>query len=460
MNTGKGKRVGVLLPNRNEFLEAFFGLAKIGAIPVLLNSRLAPSKLEYICRDSGISGLIFDERFREEAEVLKTVLKVDPCVGVGSRIPNWAEDLDYINRFADIEPESATAGDDPAAILYTSGSTGNPKGVVRNHSSYLCLSKGMKESLDSRHRTILLVVPLYHGWGLNFAVTAVDRGDTVVLMKSFNTLEALETIQVERVDTFLAVRPMLNRIALVPAFETYLTGLRIIETTEPIPPEIRQKFLTHGIIMRRSYGLAETGFVTLATGSDIFKKPDSEGLPLSCVEVRVVNEKGDDLSPGEVGEIIVRSPAIMKGYWNNPTATAQVIKDGWFHTGDLGKLDEEGCVYISGRMKDVIISGGEIVSPLEVEKVLHQHPGVLEAAVIGLPDSVWGEKVTAIVRPRDNSALTAEEVVTFCRGKLAPFMVPKEVILTDEAVPYDPTSGKLFRKMLRERFNVGSTVVG
>jgi fatty-acyl-CoA synthase len=447
----KGQRVGILLPNRNEFLETFFGLTKIGTIPVLLNSRLTPSELEYICKDSAISSLIFDGEFSQKVETMKPMLEVDEYVGVGSQIPSWTKDAGLIGRYDDGEPELAAAGDDPAVILYTSGTTGHPKGVVRNHSSYLWLSREFMATLDSRHRRVLVVVPLSYGWGLNFAITAVDRGDTLVLMKAFNALDVLEVIREEKVDTLLAVRPMLHRMALVPNFETYLSSLRTLETTEPIPPQLREKYLRQGIMMRRSYGLAEMGFVTLATGSDILKKPESEGFPLSCVEMRVVSENGVDLPAGEIGEIIVRSPAGMNGYWNNPEATEKVIRDGWFHTGDLGKLDEDGCVYIAGRIKDVIMSGGEIVSPSEVEKVLHQHPKILEAAVIGLADTVWGEKVCAIIRPKGNSSLTPGDVIAFCHGKLAHFMIPKEVVLTNAPLPYDALSGKLLRKELRER---------
>jgi len=440
--------VGIMLPNRNEFLEALFGIVKIGGVVVPLNCRRAPAELQYICEDCGITSLIFDADFNQTVNAMKRGLDVNECVAVGSQVPVWAKDITFIDRYAGSEPVLRASGDDPAVILYTSGTTGHPKGVVRQHSSYLWISMGFISTLESR-RIIALVVPLYQGWGFNFAITAVHRGDTVVLLKAFDPNRVLEVIRDEKVDTMLAVPAMLQRMAQVPHFDEYLTSLNTLEMFEILSPQLREKYSRQTI--RRTYGLTETGFITVATISDLLKKPDSEGFPLLCTEVGIVDGNGLDLPSGEVGEIVVKGPTLMKEYWGKPEATKQVFRDGWFHTGDLGRFDECGRLYIAGRIKEVIKSGGEIISPAEVERVLHQHPNILEAGVIGRPDSVWGERVCAVIRLRDGTSLSPEDIRTFCQDKLARFESPKEIIFTTEALPHDPYSGKLLRNVLRER---------
>ena len=454
----KGERVGILLQNRNEFLEAFFGLAKIGAVLVPLNWRLAPPELEYICGDSGLTRLIFSIEFRETIETIKSGLGVQDYIGVGSQTPSWVKDSEFVSKYGCAEPKLAGGGYDPAAILYTSGttehSTGHPLGVVRDHLSFLWLSTGLVATLDFRPEDRILVVPpLCYGWGLNCVINAVHMGCTTILMRTFDALQVLKTIQEQKVDTFLAVPKMLQQMTLVPNFEKYLGGLRTLETSEGVPRQLLEKSMPRSIIVRSGYGLTEAGYVTITSGPDIVEKPDSVGHPLFCTEVRVVNEDRFDLPPGEVGEILVKGPAVTKEYWANPEATEEAIRDGWLHTGDLGKLDEDGHVYVIGRIKDIIRSGGESVSPMEVENVLYQHPKVLEVGVLGQPDMVWGERVCAIVKPREGASLTLEDVVAFCHGKLAHFKIPKEVILTNAPLLRNP-NGKLLRKGLRERLHL------
>jgi acyl-CoA synthetase (AMP-forming)/AMP-acid ligase II len=323
------------------------------------------------------------------------------------------------------------------------------------------MSMGLKVAYggsDSRpDETALVVVPLYHGWGLNFSITAVDRGSKIVLMRKFNPLGVLKIIKEEKIDTFLAVPPMLQRMAWVPGFESYLVGLRTIETYETFPPGLREEYVRQGATIRRTYGLVETGYVTMGSGLEASGKSESDGCPLFCTKVRIIDDDGIELSAGEVGEITVRSPSLMKEYWGRPEATAETFKDGWLHTGDLGRLDEDGYLYMIGRKKDIIVSGGEVIAPAEVERVLRQNPKILEVAIVGRPDSVWGEKVCAVVRPAEGARIGVEELAAFCQGKLATFQIPKEVIITNEPLPYDMTSGKLVRRVLRERLSLTQT---
>jgi fatty-acyl-CoA synthase len=447
----KGDRVGILLPNRNEFLEALFGIVKIGGVVVPLSSRLAPPEIMHAFKDCGIHSLIFDIDLSEIVETMKGGIEVSEYIAVGSETPGWTKDITFVDRHQSSEPLVEAGGEDPAVILYTSGTTGRPKGVVRHHASYLWVSMGLTSTLEFR-RVIALAVPLYYGWGLNFAVTAVHRGDTAVLLKAFDARRVLHLIRDENVDTLLAVGTMLERMTHVPHFDEYLSSLHTIETTETLPPQLREKYSRQ--MIRRTYGLAETGFVSVATASDLLKRPDSEGFPLLCTEVRIVGRNGVVVPNGEIGEIVVKSPTMMREYWADAEATRQVVRDGWFHTGDLGRLDEYGRLYLVGRIKDAIRSGGELVSPGVVEKALYQHPNILEAVVIGRPDPVWGERVCAIVRPKMGAPVTAKDIIASCQEKLAHFEVPKEIILTDEALPRDPLSGKLIRKVLQDRFNL------
>jgi len=451
LGLNKGERVGILMLNRSEFLEAFFGLAKIGAILVPLNVRLAPPELEAVCRGSAMRSLIFDTDFTQVVETIQPNLHVRDYVSIGKDSPGWAKNEDFIGQYADDEPKIVGGGNDPAVILYTSGTSGYPCSVVRDHLSFLWLSAGLMATSDypSEERA-LVSVPLYHGWGLNFVVTAVHRGGTTILMSAFEALHALETIRQEKVSAMLVVPRMLQQLELVPSFETYLNSLRTLETFQALPREL-EKWLKQGITVRHGYGLTEAGYVTITSSADA-ANPNSEGQPLFCTEVRIVNDDGADAPPGEVGEILVKGPTVMKEYWGDREATYQAIMGGWLHTGDLGKLGEDDLLYVAGRKKDLIKSGGESIYPAEVEKVLSLHREVLDVAVVGRRDAVWGERVCAIIRFKEGTSVTLKDMVAFCDGKIAPYKMPKELILTKTPLPRD-SNGKLLRSVLRDRLN-------
>jgi len=449
----KGDRVGLLLMNCNEFLEAYFGLAKMGVVLVLLNWRLAPPELEYICKDSGLKNLIYGEEFTQAVEAIKPRLKVKNYVCVGQQAPSWAKEASFITQYSATEPKLAGGGDDPAVIMYTSGTTGRPKGAVLTHNNFFWASTTILATLDFRlGDRVLVVMPLFHIGALIFSISDVHKGCTTVLMKAFEPLKMLETIQKERIDAFLAVPTMLHLMAQVPNFAQYMSGVRwLLSGAAPVPVPLIQTYMQHGIKIQQVYGLTETtGPAAAINPEKAIEKAGSTGLPFFHNEIRVVDEKGADVATGQVGEVLVKAPHVMKKYWKNPQATAETIKEGWLYTGDLARVDEEGYIYIVDRKKDMIISGGENIYPAEVENVLYAHPKIMEVAVIGQSDETWGEAVCAVVRPKAGETLTAEEVIDFCQGKLARYKIPKRVIFTDQPLPRNP-AGKVLKRVLREQ---------
>ena len=451
----KGDRIGILLRNCNEFLEAYFGLVKIGAVLVPLNWRLTQPELQYICRNSGVRSLIYGEEFSQAVEAIGSKLEIQDyvCVGAGT---HRGKDLSFINQFPTSEPRIAASGDDAALVVYTSGTTGLSKGAVMTHENLFWGSTLIVVAFDIRSEDrVLAVMPLFHLVGLTWpGMVDVQKGCTTVLMRDFDPLKILVTIQNEKVNEFMMVPTMLHRIAQVPNFDRYLTTVRWIASGgAPLSVPMIRRFTSLGIEVGQLYGCTEGG-VTVLTPKKGLEKQGSVGVPQWGQENRVVDEKGNDVTLGEVGEILVRGPAVMKEYWNNPEATKEAIRDGWFHTGDLGRLDDDGYLYIVDRKTDMIKSGGEKIYPIEIENVLSAHPEIAEVAVIGEPDDVWGERVCAVILPKAGETLTPEEIVDFCQGKLARYKIPKRVVLREQPLPRN-AAGKVLKRALREEHSAG-----
>jgi fatty-acyl-CoA synthase len=453
----KGNRIGILLKNCNEFLEAYFGLAKIGSIIVPLNWRLTPQELEYICKDSGLRGLIYGGEFSQTVEAIRPKLGIQHYFSVGASGPPWAKDSSFVNQFPATEPELAATGEDPALILYTAGTTGYPKGAVRSHEGLFWLSVEFLFATDTRSEDrVLTALPLFHMGGLlSPGMVNVHKGCTTVLMKDSDPLRMLETLQKEMINACVMVPTMLQRMTQVPDFERYLKTVRwILSGGAPLPVPLIRTYTTLGVKVAQGYGSTEGGMNTFIGPEKSVEKPGSVGLPFFHHQIRVVDEKGADAVPGEVGEILVKGPSVMKEYWNNPQATKEAIRDGWYCTGDLGRLDEDGYLYIVDRETDMIKSGAEKIYPIEIENVLYAHPKITEVAVIGQPDEIWGEKVVAVARPKAGETLTPEEVIDFCQGKLARFKIPKHVILREQPLPRN-VAGKVLKGVLREEYAAG-----
>jgi O-succinylbenzoate-CoA ligase len=463
LGIGPGDRVALLLMNGVEDVESFFAIAKLGAIVVPLNWRLVADELAFILKDSGAVVLVFDEELREVVAELHcrgaeaTAVRAWIEVGAADPLP-FASRYDALHAAASaVEPAIGAAGGDDLYIMYTSGTTGRPKGVVHTHGSVLAASFTIAMTADVRYRDrYVVVLPLFHVGALTPLTGNVHRGMTSILMRAFDPRRLFETIERERATVLLAVPAMLNFMLQVPEIERYdCSSLRwIMSGAAPVPGALIEAYAQRGIAVHQVYGLTEScGPACLIGPEDAIAKAGSTGKPFFHTDVRVVDEHGAAVAPGVVGEVLVRGAHVMRGYWNRPAATAETIRDGWLYTGDLATVDADGFVYVADRKKDMIISGGENIYPAELENVILSCPGVRDAAVIGQPSATWGESPLAIVVRRD-PALTETDVLGHCAGKLARYKQPTGVRFVDE-IPRN-AAGKILKRILRERFPQGA----
>jgi O-succinylbenzoate-CoA ligase len=455
----KGERVGLLLMNSAEFMETYFALGKIGAVVVPLNWRLVPDELEFILKDSGTRRLVFGSEFlaavtdlagRGDRTDVRQWLQVDD----GTPLAPFASSYQHFRDAApDSEPAVGASGDDLLYIMYTSGTTGLPKGVMHTHETAMWGALTIAATTYYREaERYLACLPMFHVGALTPLTVNVYRGATNVVMRTFEATRAWELIQDEKITCGLAVPAMLNFMLQVPDLERYdHSALRwCMSGAAPVPVPLIEAYAARGIEIHQVYGLTEScGPACLIDGENALKKVGSTGKAFFHTDVRIVGDRGQDCAPGVPGEVWVRGPHIMTGYWNRPEATAETIVNGWLRTGDVAVADADGYVYIQDRIKDMVISGGENVYPAEIENVLMGHPGIREAAVIGQPSARWGESPFAIVVRKD-PALGENDVLAYCKGRLASFKLPKGVAFVDE-IPRNP-SGKILKRILRERF--------
>jgi acyl-CoA synthetase (AMP-forming)/AMP-acid ligase II len=454
LGVGQGDRVGLLMANSPEFVDCFFGLAKIGAIVVPLNWRLTAPELAFIANDAGIGMLVYGTEYAQTVAALRGSITATTCIAVGDAPAGDPAYAELTAAASDAEPDPVGQGDDALVLMFTSGTTGKPKGAVLTHDNLFYDSCTVQMSADWRAGDrVLVALPLFHIGALIYVVIATHIGATTVLMKAFDPAGFLGSLQNRKINSFLAVPAMLHFMLRVPTLGEFdLSSVRwALCGTAPVPVPLIQAWATHGIAIQQVYGLTEcSGGAAVLSPERALDKAGSTGLPMFHTDIRVVDARSRDVAPGEIGEIIIRGPHVMREYWKNPQATAETLRDGWLYTGDLGRLDEEGYLYIVERKKDLVISGGENIYPAEVESVLSELPQCAEVAVIGVPDPVWGEAVCAIVRPGEGQALTLDEIVAHCSDRLAKYKIPKRLILTDEPLPRNP-AGKLLKRVLREK---------
>ena len=468
---GRGDRAALLARNDHRYLEAYWALAKLGAIAVPLNYRLLEPELAELCRHSEPDVLLTGGDWVETGLRLAAEIPSLQRVVAFDSVRDRAEDYEaLLAAGSPAEPEVAAGGDDPFAIMYTSGTTGLPKGAVVSHAnleSNAC-NQAIADKADPEDVN-LTATPLYHMGGLFMATTYTCLGCTNVVLESFDAGEVLRTIAAERATVCLLVPTMVNMILNHDKLGSHdLSSLRLVfygGSTMPVPL-LARAIDAFGCSFTQGYGLTETIEATFLTAPDHVLDGDPErerrlasaGREAVNAEVRVLDEQGNELPPDEVGEVVVKSPSVIREYWHAPEETRAAIRDGWFFTGDVGYRDEDGYLFIVDRKKDVIVTGAANVYPRDVEEVLFAHPAVLEAAVIGLPDALWGEAVTAVVVVREGHELDEREVVAYCGERLADYKKPKAVKFVD-ALPRNP-SGKTLKRELRERFTADLQVRG
>ena len=468
---GKGDRVAVIAPNSHQFLETFYATAAIGAVVVPINYRLIPADFEYILQHSGSRVVLVDAEYLHLVDdIRETVPSVEHFVAIpyGDH-PITGDWIDYEGWIAaqpsDPPPDPGLEETDLLSINYTSGTTARPKGVMITHrNAYINAYNFIAHLRIGQDDVELWTLPMFHanGWGGVYALTAM--GAKHVVLRAPEADDIYRLTQDEGV-TFACMAPaVLARILEFERKDEYEIATTPRFTVAGAPPP--QAFIERlerelGWEFIQIYGLTETSPILTvaevapflnAEGSDYFRTKVRAGHDVIGVDVRVVDEDGHDVAADDesIGEIVARSNVVLKGYWEQPEETAKVIVDGWFHTGDMATVNEHGYINIVDRAKDVIISGGENVSSVEVEDVLYQHPAVLEAAVIGIPSEQWGETPLALIVPREGSSPTVEEIVAHCRARLAGFKSPRQIEFV-EALPRTAT-GKLKKFELRESY--------
>lgn len=460
MGVQKGEKVALMMQNSDRYVIAFMAAMKLGAVAVPVNFRLAAPEVEYIVNHSDSVIVLMDPEYQELIGSLKDKLpRVHHLISYGAKSQKVkAIDWDHIVANASpAEPGVVVDEWDDCEILYTSGTTGRPKGALFDHHRILHVALTMVVHMGINPKDRLLhVAPLFHSAQLNlFLASGMYVGATHVVARVFDPRAVLETLQQEKISLFFGVPTMYNFMLQVPDLDRYdLSSItRCGYGAAPMPTElVRQalaKFPTD--CFYNLCGLTEAGpGGILLEPEDQLRKPGAGGKSIISSRARVVNEAGQDVAPGEVGEFILEGETIMKCYYKNPDATTETIKDGWLYTGDLATIDDEGYISLVDRKKDMIITGGENVYSTEVEQVLYQHPGVLEAAVIGVQHAAWGETVTAVVCLKPGEALTGQKLKDFCSKYLADYKIPRIYKFID-SLPRN-ASGKVLKRALRETY--------
>jgi acyl-CoA synthetase (AMP-forming)/AMP-acid ligase II len=473
-----GDRVAIAMRNYPEWVFAFWAAAAAGAVVVPLNAWWTGEELAYGLSDSGATVLFADAEREErlaphwgELPGLQTVIVARGQGDVAKGHERFEDVVGEVPVDASL-PDVELQPEDDATIFYTSGTTGRPKGALGTHRN-ICTNLmslffvAMRGSLQAkggaggmmpssgRQNSSLLSVPFFHATGCHSVLVAnTAAGGKLVIMYKWDPERALELIEREQVTNFGGVPAMVWQVLDSPDFAKRDTSSvqAIGYGGAPAPPELLRRIKEHfpSGSPSNGYGLTETSSVsTMNAGDDYFRKPDSVGPPVPVVDVKVVDEKGNEASPGDVGELWIKGPNVVKGYWNKPDATAATFTDGWLHSGDVARIDDEGFVYIVDRAKDMLIRGGENVYCVEVEAALYEHPDVADAAVIGIPHQVLGEEVGAVVQLRPGATVGDDELKAHVGDRLAAFKVPVRFWFRDDALPRNP-AGKVLKRELRE----------
>ena len=450
----KDDKVCIWLQNRPEFLYMMFGCALSGTVLVPINTQFKQEEALYILENSDAKLLVTQPEFldmvsqiRPKCPKLKEVVVVDTAPAGTTPFAQLYEPAKKVDR--------SIAEEDIAGIIYTSGTTGYPKGVLLTHKNYLTNAWQITEAARMTEADrFMCILPLFHVNGQLVTVLApLYAGASMILTKGFSPKDFLARLARYQATAFSGVPTVYAILNNQPDAEKYdLSRLRFcICGAAPMPVEVFETFeRKYKAFILEGYGLSEGTCASSINPLDGTRKIGSIGMPLKGQEMRIVDDKDQETAHGAVGEIVVRGENVMKGYYRNPAATAETLKNGWLHTGDLGYQDPDGYFFISGRKKEMIIRGGENIYPKEIEEVLYKHPGVMDAAVVGLPDKVWGEEVGAFIVPKAGSTMTEPEMIKYCKERIAKYKCPRRVFFW-EALPKTAT-GKIQKRKILDQY--------
>jgi acyl-CoA synthetase (AMP-forming)/AMP-acid ligase II len=458
----RGDKVAILSRNRPEMLEVCFAAAKLGIWYVPLNFRLKAAELEFVVNDAGVKVFIASDRFADVVEPVRPNLQVEHF---------YSLEEGYEGLLAGADPEEPEAAEavspnDPFALFYTSGTTGNPKGVLLTHANFMAAAMNHIIAYEMTPASVCLhYMPLYHTMEASLAICLFYVGGTNVVVENFSAEGFWDTVRDEGVTISAMVPTMI--IQILDEFEKGGREVGTLKTLsgggQAVPVQLvkRSMRLLGPRVLFIVYGLTEASplLTYLPRHEMVLEGPESKrlgsiGKEMFNCHLRVVGPNDVDVRPGEIGEIIAQGPNVMAGYYQRPEETEKTLEGGWLRSGDLATVDEDGYIYILDRKKDIIISGGENITPREVEEVLYRHPAVSECAVIGVPDDLWGEQVKAVIVLRSGAVVDEVAIIKHCRQDLAHYKCPRTVSFVD-AIPKDP-AGKIQRKQLREQFGKGA----
>lgn len=443
----KGERVVILSQNRSEYMISYFAIAQLGLVAVPLNVRLSITELTFQIQDSGARTILYENATAEQYKQLSSHVNFENAYCFGERFEKSTKEL--------IEP-SIDIENDPFIICYTSGTTGRPKGAVLTQANVFWNAINNQYAIDitSYDRTLVLL-PLFHigGTGL-FAFPTLLAGGTIIVPNRFEPGDTIQLIEEKSVTIVMGVPTIHDAIRKHDLFEMaeFRSVRWFYSGGAPCPEELIEAFLDRGLPFGQGMGMTETSpTIFMLSKEDYRRKVGSIGKPVMFCDIALVDDDGNQVPTGEIGELLIRGPHVMKEYWGLPDKTSEALRNGWFHSGDLMRQDEEGFIYVAGRKKDMIISGGENIYPLEIEQVLKELPEINEAAVIGVTHEKWGEIPIAFISLNNGRELSVEKIQNYCMEKLAKYKVPKQFITLDD-LPKNAT-GKIDKKALEKQPN-------
>jgi long-chain acyl-CoA synthetase len=447
MGLMKGERVGLMMSNRPEFVTAFFGILKTGVVPVPINALFKEKELSYVLSNSGASGLITEASYMPIFDNIRNDIPGCSRVILAGEMGKLLEDMSEETEV------SAALEDDIAILMYTSGSTGNPKGVILTHNnlySNAVVASQIISAMSYADR-VFVVIPYFHIYAMNWGMIApLSQGATIVIMERFVPEDVFETVKKHRITVFLGVPTIYHRLSTHPNVrkDDFSSIRYALCGGAPLPVTlIEETEKAIGISIHEGYGQTETSPIVTVNRFGGLRKAGSAGPAAPGIEIKILDDAGQEMPCGQDGEIVVRGPNVMKGYYELDSETEKALRNGWFFTGDIGRLDEDGYLYITDRKGDLIISGGHNIYPREVEEVLANHPDLAESAVIGVPDRDMGEVVKTFVVVKQGKNVEPEALLKFCKERMATFKVPRYIEYRD-TLPKDGP-GKIIKKLLR-----------